>query len=66
MSAGRMMKLDEAKKVRAAWEAARKQKIKGDALHEFICGRLNRDPRSDPSWWKRLLANQKSQIKNQK
>ena len=49
-----------------AWETARKKKIKGEALHEYICAALKRDPRSDPSWWKRLLANQKSQIKIQK
>src|SRR5256885_110251 len=55
MSAGRMQKLDEAKQVKALHEQARKLKLKGEALHEFICVKMKRDILSDPSWWKRLL-----------
>lgn len=55
LSPARTQKLDEAKQVKALREKARKLKLKGEALHEFICHQMKRDPRSDPSWWKRLL-----------
>jgi hypothetical protein len=55
LSPARIQRLDEAKKVTSLRETARKKKIKGEALHEFICSKMHRDVRSDPSWWKRLL-----------
>jgi hypothetical protein len=55
LSSARIEKLDDAKKVRAAWQAARTKGLKGDRLHDFICQATRRDARSDPSWWKRLL-----------
>jgi hypothetical protein len=64
LSPARIQKLDEAKQVKALREKARKLKLKGEALHDFICVQMHRDPRSDSSWWKRLLRNQKSQFKN--
>jgi hypothetical protein len=55
MSAGRIQKLEEARQVKTLREQARKRGLRGDSLHEFICKAMKRDPRSDPSWWKRLL-----------
>jgi hypothetical protein len=55
LSAGRIEKLSDKKKVRSLWAEARKKGLKGEKLHEFICQGMPRDIRSDPSWWKRLL-----------
>lgn len=58
MSAGRIQKLDDARQVKRLWQSAKKRGLKGDFLHDHICAGMHRDPRSDPSWWKRLLKTQ--------
>lgn len=56
MSAGRVAKLDEAKKVKDLWKSAKKRGLKGESLHEFICTNMKRDILSDPSWWNDFFA----------
>ena len=63
---GRTQKVEEAKKVRALCTEARKKRLKGEALHEYICTNMKREILSDSSWWKRLLRNPKSKIENDK
>jgi hypothetical protein len=53
-SSGRVEKQGEARKVRELITEAKAKRIKGEALHEFICKEMKRDPASDASWWKRL------------
>jgi hypothetical protein len=52
---GRIEKLSLRQRATQAYASARKQKLTGEKLHEFMCAALKRDPRSDPSTWKRLI-----------
>jgi hypothetical protein len=55
LSPAQTQKLADAIKVQKLFQQSCKQGLKGEALHQFLCERMKRDPRSDRSWWKRLL-----------
>src|ERR1051326_7862404 len=44
LSSARIEKLDEGKHVKAVREKASKLKLKGEALHDYICAAMKRDP----------------------
>jgi hypothetical protein len=58
LSSSRIERLSEAAQSAHYAAEARRLKLRGDARYEFICAKMKRDPKMDPSWLKRLLKSQ--------
>ncbi|MDZ4402098.1 hypothetical protein [Prosthecobacter sp.] len=66
LSAARTERIQEAQKVKALWEAAKKQNLRGDKRVEHVLTAMKKDPRTDPSWVKRHLRLAKSSDQNRR
>jgi len=55
LSAGRMQKMEEARKAKRLWAEARRKGKKGEARYEYVRKRMGRDERANSGWLKRLL-----------
>src|SRR4029079_4531708 len=60
LSQTRIQKQKDTRRVKALCQTAKREKIKGENLHEYLCQKMHRDLRSDPSWWKRMLYSKSS------
>lgn len=45
----------EAARAQKLWDQANKKKLEGDERYRWICARMGKDERTDPSWLYRLL-----------
>ena len=60
LSAVRMDLRSEAKQAQRLWDQAERKSLKGEERYRWICGRMGKDERTDPSWLYRLLRKKRA------
>ena len=56
LSAARVQRRAEAELAKKLWAEAGEKGLRGQERYEYVCARMAKDPRTDPSWLKRLLS----------